>query len=48
VVRVRPEGGPLEHGHLPDPQGQAIDDLARRVEQLEELLWQHLETREKP
>jgi len=36
VVRVRPEGGPLEHGRLPDPEGQAIDDLARRVAELEE------------
>jgi serine O-acetyltransferase len=26
---------PLEHGQLPDPQGQAIDELARRVAQLE-------------
>jgi hypothetical protein len=33
---VRPEGGPLEHGRLPDPEGQAIDDLARRVAELEE------------
>jgi serine O-acetyltransferase len=48
VVRVRPEGGPLEHGHLPDPEGQAIDDLARRVADLEEQLRLHLETREKP
>jgi len=47
VVRVRPEGGPLEHGHLPDPEGQAIDDLARRVAELEELLRQHLEARDK-
>jgi serine O-acetyltransferase len=46
VVRVRPEGGPLEHGHLPDPEGQAIDDMARRVAELEELLRQHLETRQ--
>jgi hypothetical protein len=46
VVRVRPEGGLLEHGHLPDPEGQAIDDLARRVADLEELLRQHLEARE--
>jgi serine O-acetyltransferase len=38
VVRVRPEGGVLEHGHLPDPEGQAIDDLARRVAELEEVL----------
>lgn len=35
VVRVRPEGGPLEHGRLPDPEGQAMDDLARRVAALE-------------
>jgi serine O-acetyltransferase len=38
VVRVRPEGGPLEHGRLPDPEGQAIDDLARRVAELEDTL----------
>jgi serine O-acetyltransferase len=25
----------LEHGKLPDPEGQAIDDLAARIEQLE-------------
>ena len=29
---------PLEHGDLPDPQGQAIDDLKRRVAELETLL----------
>jgi len=40
VVRVRAEGGPLEHGHLPDPEGQAIDDLARRVAELEGMLRQ--------
>jgi serine O-acetyltransferase len=39
VVRVRPEG-PLEHGRLPDPEGQAIDDLARRVAELEALVHQ--------
>jgi serine O-acetyltransferase len=38
VVRVRPEGGMLEHGRLPDPEGQAIDDLARRVAELESAL----------
>jgi serine O-acetyltransferase len=38
VVRVRPEGDVLEHGRLPDPEGQAIDDLARRVAELEETL----------
>ena len=29
---------PLEHGMLPDPEGQAIDDLSRRVAQLENLV----------
>jgi serine O-acetyltransferase len=38
VVRVRPEGGLLEHGRLPDPEGQAMDDLARRVEALEDAI----------
>jgi serine O-acetyltransferase len=38
VVRIRPEGGNLDHGRLPDPEGQAIDDLARRVAQLESML----------
>jgi serine O-acetyltransferase len=39
VVRIRPEGT-LEHGRLPDPEGQAIDDLARRVAELEETVRQ--------
>jgi serine O-acetyltransferase len=39
VVRVRPEGH-LEHGRLPDPEGAAIDDLARRVAELESLVRQ--------
>jgi len=30
----------LEHGSLPDPEGQAIDDLARRVTELEGMLRQ--------
>jgi serine O-acetyltransferase len=38
VVRIRPEGGLLEHGRLPDPEGQAIDDLARRVAELEDVI----------
>ena len=38
VVRIRPEGGSLDHGRLPDPEGQAIDDLARRVAELESTL----------
>ena len=39
VVRsaLEPEE-PLEHGKLPDPQGQAIEDLTERVEQLESAL----------
>jgi len=32
------EGGPLEHGKLPDPQGQALEDLHQRVQQLEALV----------
>ena len=39
LVRTRgEEPEDLEHGRLPDPQGQAIDDLLRRVEQLEKQL----------
>jgi serine O-acetyltransferase len=49
VVRVR--GGTnddvLEHGRLPDPEGQAIEDLARRLGQLETQL-QSLLNAEKP
>jgi len=47
VVRVRPEG-PLEHGRLPDPEGQAIDDLARRVAELEGMVRQLLAEQEVP
>jgi serine O-acetyltransferase len=38
VVRTRvdtADGDYLEHGTLPDPEGQLIDDLTRRIEQLE-------------
>jgi serine O-acetyltransferase len=35
VVRTRAETGVLEHGKLPDPEGQAIEELSRRVDQLE-------------
>ena len=35
VVRARTESGDLEHGKLPDPEGQAIEDLVRRVRELE-------------
>jgi serine O-acetyltransferase len=40
VVRSRVDTGVdtgdyLEHGTLPDPEGQLIDDLTKRIEQLE-------------
>jgi serine O-acetyltransferase len=36
VVRSRVDTGDyLEHGILPDPEGQLIDDLTKRIEQLE-------------
>ncbi len=39
VVRTRSDAGDeLEHGRLPDPEGQAIDDLARRIEELEQIV----------
>jgi serine O-acetyltransferase len=38
IVRSRGENGVLEHGKLPDPEGQAIDDLARRVDELEQMV----------
>ena len=38
VVRSRGPNGVLEHGSLPDPEGQAIDDLAKRVEELEAIV----------
>jgi serine O-acetyltransferase len=38
IVRTRNEAGDLEHGRLPDPEGQAIDDLKRRVNELEQQL----------
>jgi serine O-acetyltransferase len=36
IVRSRLDTGDfLEHGTLPDPEGQLIDDLTKRIEQLE-------------
>jgi len=35
VVKTRTESGVLEHGTLPDPEGQAIEDLSRRLQELE-------------
>ncbi len=47
IVRLRGEavGDELEHGKLPDPEGQAIEDLKSRVEQLEQKLTALLEQR---
>jgi serine O-acetyltransferase len=39
VVRTRAENEEqLAHGSLPDPEGQAIEDLSKRIEQLEQLV----------
>jgi serine O-acetyltransferase len=38
VVRMRSDSEQLEHGQLPDPEGQALDDLRGRVEELERTL----------
>jgi len=46
VVRSRSEKSEtLEHGRLPDPEGQALDDLNRRVEELESMVKALLEQR---
>lgn len=45
VVRTRTESGVLDHGLLPDPEGQAIEDLERRVAELEETLRRILDER---
>jgi serine O-acetyltransferase len=38
VVRLRDENGVLEHGQLPDPEGQALEELTHRVAELEAML----------
>ena len=38
VVHDSVEFEPLEHGDLPDPEGDKIEDLSRRVAELEALL----------
>jgi serine O-acetyltransferase len=38
VVRRRGTEGVLEHGQLPDPEGQAIDELTKKVSDLEVLV----------
>ncbi|HEY3840494.1 MAG TPA: serine O-acetyltransferase [Bryobacteraceae bacterium] len=35
VVRMRPAFGVLEHGQLPDPEGQEIEEIKQRVAELE-------------
>jgi serine O-acetyltransferase len=40
VVRTRTESGVLDHGMLPDPEGQALEDLARRVAEIESVMRQ--------
>ena len=40
VVRMRNADGVLEHGQLPDPEGQALDELKHRVNELENMLRQ--------
>ena len=47
VVRFRPPEGVLEHGQLPDPEGQEISALKRRVDDLERQLKAVLEHVEK-
>ena len=46
VVRTRGDGGVLEHGQLPDPEGQDIEDVKARVEKLEKLLTEQAGLRE--
>ena len=38
VVRTRGESGVLDHGMLPDPEGQALEELQQRVTELENAL----------
>jgi serine O-acetyltransferase len=46
VVRIRDENGVLEHGKLPDPEGQALEDLTHRVAELEAMLRQIIAERD--
>ena len=46
VVRIRDENGVLEHGKLPDPEGQALEDLTHRVAELEAMLRQMVAERD--
>jgi serine O-acetyltransferase len=42
IVRLRKPEGVLDHGLLPDPEGQAIEELVQRVAELEKLVEQAL------
>ena len=45
IVRARNErSDELEHGKLPDPEQQAMDELTRRVEELEQIIARLTET----
>ena len=49
VVRSRGQiADDLEHGKLPDPQGQDLENMQQRVDQLESVLRSLLEERTKP
>ncbi len=49
VVRTRGQiADDLEHGKLPDPQGQDLENMQQRVDQLEAVLRSLLEERTKP
>jgi serine O-acetyltransferase len=49
VVRTRGQiADDLEHGKLPDPQGQDLENMQQRVDQLESVLRSILEERTKP
>jgi len=47
VVRIRDENGVLEHGKLPDPEGQALEELTHRVAELEAMLRQMVSERDR-
>jgi serine O-acetyltransferase len=49
VVRTRGQmADDLEHGALPDPQGQDLENMQQRIDQLESVLRSILEERTKP
>jgi len=49
VVRTRGQiADDLEHGKLPDPQGQDLENVQQRVDQLESVIRALLEEKTKP